>query len=337
MAKKILFLFLTSFLLWANQPPPPPEGLPPVPWPADNPYSAEKVELGRLLYFDKRLSANGTVACATCHNPALAFGDDRPVAVGIDGKKGTRNAPTVINSAYNGLQFWDGRAATLEEQAEGPIANPNEMADTTSPKEAHKICVERLKQIAGYRDLFKQVFGTENFTIKEVTMAIASFERTILSGDSPYDRYEAGDKYALSPSQVAGMKLFFGKAHCSICHTPPNFTDNGFANIGVGMKSKNPDLGRYLITGREADKGAFKVPTLREVSRSGPYMHNGGFDSLELVVYYYNIGGYKNPWLDPRMQPLDLTEEEQRQLVDFLYALSGEGWQDVKPPTQFPQ
>lgn len=317
--------------------PPTPEGLPPVQWPKDNPYSAEKVELGRLLYFDKRLSANGTVACASCHDPAKAFTDSHPLAVGIDEKVGTRHAPTVINSAYNGLQFWDGRAATLEEQAEGPIANPNEMALLHNPTEAHKVCVERLRKIPGYRALFKKVFGTEDFTLEQVTMAIASFERTILSGDAPYDRYIAGDKYAMTPSQVAGMKLFFGKANCAVCHKPPTFTDNSFSNIGVGMKTKDPDLGRFLITGKESDKGAFKVPSLREVSRTGPYMHNGGFPTLELVIYYYNIGGYKNPWLDPRLKPLNLTDEEQRELVDFLYALSGEGWQDVKPPKKFPE
>lgn len=329
-----LFLF---FALALQAVPPVPEGLPLVPWPKDNPYSAEKVELGRLLYFDKRLSANGTIACASCHDPAKAFTDSRVLAVGIDNKQGTRHAPTIINSAYNGLQFWDGRASTLEDQAEGPLANPNEMALSQDPQEAHKVCVANLRKIAGYRALFKKVFGTDAFTIKQVSMAIAAFERTILSGDSPYDRYEAGDKYALSPSQVAGMKLFFGKANCSVCHTPPNFTDEGFANIGVGMKAKDPDLGRYYVTGLEKDKGAFKVPSLREVSRTGPYMHNGGFDSLELVIHYYNIGGYKNPWLDPRMKPLNLTKEEQADLVDFLYALSGEGWQDVSPPKKFPE
>ncbi len=332
MVGQMLLLLLVS--LFAA--PPVPEGLPPVQWPADNPYTPEKVELGRLLYFDKRLSADGTVACATCHDPSKAFTDSRVVAQGIDGQEGTRHAPTVINSAYGDEQFWDGRAATLEDQALGPIANPKEMADTHDPKKAHDVCVEKLRQIAGYRELFKQVFGTEEFTIREVVMAIATFERTILSGDSPFDRYMAGDKYALSPEQVQGMELFFGKARCNFCHSLPNFTDNSFSNIGVGMKTDQPDLGRYLITGREEDKGAFKVPGLREISRTGPYMHNGGFPNLELVVYYYNIGGYKNPWLDKRLKPLGLTAEEQEELVDFLYSLSGEGWQDVKPPTQFP-
>ncbi len=329
-----LFLFF-SISLCAD--PVVPAGLPPVVWPKDNPYCAEKAELGRLLYFDKRLSANGTIACASCHDPSKAFTDSQPLAIGIEDKKGTRHAPSIINSAYNGLQFWDGRAATLEEQAEGPIANPNEMASSLDPKEAHRVCVAKLRQIPGYRALFKKVFGTEDFTIEQVSMAIATFERTILSGDSPYDRYIAGDQYALSPSQVQGMNLFFGKANCSVCHKPPNFTDNGFANIGVGMKAKEPDLGRYYITGVEKDKGAFKVPSLREVSRTGPYMHNGGFNSLGLVMHYYNIGGAKNPWLDSRMQPLNLSEDEQKQIVDFLYSLSGEGWQDVKPPQKFPE
>lgn len=333
---RAVFLFLL-FCLSLVATPQAPAGLPPIDWPKDNPYSPQKVELGRLLYFDKRLSADGTVACATCHDPAKAFTDSRPLAVGIEERTGTRHAPTVINAAYNGLQFWDGRASTLEEQAEGPIANPNEMALAKDPREAHKVCVQKLRRIPGYRALFKQVFGTEEFTIDQIAMAIASFERTILSGDAPYDRYMEGDKYALSPSQVAGMKLFMGKANCSVCHTPPLFTNNEFSNIGVGMKSKDPDLGRFLITGKEKDKGAFKVPSLREISRTGPYMHNGGFDTLDLVIYYYNIGGYKNPWLDPRMKPLNLTDEEQKELVDFLYALSGEGWQDVKPPTRFPQ
>ncbi|MCS6852815.1 MAG: c-type cytochrome [Gemmataceae bacterium] len=320
-----------------GRPPKAPLGLPPVFWPDDNPYSPEKVELGRLLYFDKRLSSDGTVSCASCHDPKKAFTDQSPVSTGINGQKGGRSAPTVINRAYSTLQFWDGRAPSLEEQAKGPIANPIEMTNEKTEAAAHKAIVDRLNRIPGYVERFHRVFGPGPITIDHVVKAIATFERTVLSGNAPYDRYKAGDKTAMTPAQIRGMDVFFNKAACDACHIGFNFTDGSFANIGIGMDKPNPDLGRYLVTKREEDKGAFKTPTLREVEHTFPYMHDGSLKTLEEVVEHYNKGGIKNPHLDQRMKPLKLTEQEKKDLVEFLKALSGEGWQHIQPPSEFPK
>jgi cytochrome c peroxidase len=320
-----------------DAPPPVPLGLPPIAWPADNPYSVEKAALGRLIYFDKRLSADSTVACASCHAPQFAFTDGQPVATGVRGQKGGRSAPTVINSAYNAVQFWDGRAPTLEEQAKGPIANPIEMANS------HEEVVRRLAAIPGYRDRFQAAFGTPEISIELVARAIATFERTVLSGNSPYDRFQAGDANALTPSAQRGLQLFFGKAGCNGCHAPPNFGGTGFANTGTGMQKPQPDWGRFAVTGRDEDRGAFKVPTLREIAGTAPYMHDGSLNTLEEVVEQYDRGGTRtladgspNHWLDPRIRPLTLTAQEKKDLVEFLHALSGEGWQHAKEPDQFP-
>jgi cytochrome c peroxidase len=308
-----------------------PRGLVPVIWPPDNPYTPEKAELGWLLYFDKRLSKDGTISCASCHSPDFAFTDGQPVSTGINGQKGGRSAPTVINRAYSVEQFWDGRAPTLEDQAKGPIANPIEMGNT------HENVVATLKAIPGYRQRFKEVFGTVDFTIDHVAQAIATFERTVLSGNSPYDRFKAGDQTALSESAQRGMKIFFSnKAKCDSCHEGINLTNGMFANIGIGMDKPNPDLGRYNVTKREQDKGAFKTPTVREIARTAPYMHDGSLKTLEEVVEHYNKGGNKNPWLHQNIQPLNLTDQDKKDLVEFLKSLSGEGWQHIKPPSQFP-
>jgi len=317
-------------------PPKPPLGLPAVQWPSDNPYSKEKAELGWLLYFDPRISSDQTVSCASCHAPEHAFTDAAPVATGIGKQKGGRSAPTVINRAYSTVQFWDGRAPSLEEQAKGPIANPVEMTSYKDAAEAHKACVKCLQGIPGYVQRFRRVFGSEDFTIDDVAKAIATFERTVYSGNAPFDRYQAGDKKAMTPDQVRGMDVFFNKAACDSCHLGFNFTDGSYENIGIGMDKPGPDLGRFMVSRREEDKGAFKVPTLREVEHSGPYMHDGRFKTLEEVVEHYDKGGIKNPWLDSRLKPLHLTDPEKKDLVTFLRSLSGEGWQQVKAPKQFP-
>ncbi len=288
------------------------------PQPADNPMTPAKVALGRLLYFDKRLSKDATVSCATCHDPNKGWTDQAPVSTGIRGQHGTRNAPTVLNAAYSDYQFWDGRAASLEEQAAGPIGNPVEMGFNARGVEA------RLSKIEGYRPLFAAAFGDKKVTLERVVKAIASFERTAITGDSPYDRYEAGDRTALSADQQAGMALFFGKANCSVCHTGPNFTDGDFHNIGVGMAAKRPDLGRYEQTKLERDRGAFKTPTLRNLADTFPYMHDGSVKTLAEVVDFYDKGGEKNPWLSSDIHPLGLTAREKRQLVAFLGALNGD-------------
>jgi cytochrome c peroxidase len=320
-----------------DQAPKAPLGLPPIPWPADNPYSKEKAELGKLLYYDTRLSSDQTVSCASCHAPEHAFGDGQPVSTGIKKQKGGRSAPTVINRAYSTLQFWDGRATSLEEQAKGPIANSIEMTLEKDAAAAHKACVACLKGIPGYVQRFNKAFGTSDFNIDHVAKAIATFERTVLSGNAPYDRYENGDKKALSPAQARGMDVFFNKAKCDSCHIGFNFTDGSYENIGIGMDKVSPDLGRYMITKREDEKGAFKTPTLREVERTAPYMHDGSLKTLEEVVEHYNKGGIKNPWLDERLKPLNLTTQDKQDLVQFLKALSGEGWQQHKAPKEFPK
>ena len=294
--------------------------------PSDNPLTAEKIQLGRLLYFDPRLSADGTVSCATCHDPQKGWTDQAPVSTGIRGQKGARSAPTVINSTYNGLQFWDGRAASLEEQSLMPITNPIEIGQAS-----HDVMVRWVQGIPGYLPYFQKAFG-QGPTKENIAKAIASFERTVLSGNSRYDRYTFGDKSALNESEIRGMDLFFGKANCTRCHAGPNFSDSQFHNLGVGMKKPKPDLGRYAITKQEEDTGAFKTPTVREITKTAPYMHDGSEATLEEVVDFYNKGGESNPHLDTRMQPLNLTGQEKADLVSFMKALDGDPYPMVAPP-----
>jgi cytochrome c peroxidase len=314
-----------------------PLGLPPIPWPTDNPYSKKKAKLGRLLYFDPRLSSDGKISCSTCHSERLAFTDHKSIAQGIQGNMGARHSPTVINACYQTQQFWDGRAKTLEEQAKGPIGNPKEMTLASDIHDAHKQCQERVQKINGYRVLFKEVFGNDACSIDDIAKAIATFERTILSGNSPYDRYLLKrDKTALTEEQIAGYGVF-KRVGCANCHGGALFTDGRFLNIGVGMDASNPDTGRYGITGVEKDWGAFKIPTLREVANTGPYMHDGSHKTLEEVVDYYDKGGTPNKNLHPLMKPLHLTDKEKKALVVFMQGLSGEGWQHCTSPQEFPE
>jgi len=309
-----------------------PLGLLPIQFPKDNPYTPEKRELGRLLYYDTRLSADGTVSCASCHAPEHAFTDNKAVSSGIKAQLGGRSAPTVFNRAYSLAQFWDGRAKSLEDQAGGPMANAIEMGNT------HEAVVNALRGIAGYRTMFKKVFGSEEFGIEEVTKAIATYERTVLSGNSPYDRYKAGNKKALTASQVRGMDVYFNKAKCDQCHEGINLTTNAYHNLGVGTDKPNPDEGRFVVTKSPADWGAFKTPTLREIARTAPYMHDGSLATLADVVEYYDKGGLANKNLDERMKPLKLSAQEKQDLVEFLKGLNGEGWQaKLVPPTVFPK
>ncbi len=288
-----------------------PKGLPPVEHPKDNPTSEAKIALGKQLYFDKRLSLDKTVSCASCHDPKHGWSNADRFAKGVEGKLGGRSAPTIINSAYNRFQFWDGRAASLEEQALGPIANPIEMAMKLED------VIARLNKIEGYRKQFQEIFGTE-VTEKNLAKAIAAYERTILSGDAPYDRFKAGDKSALSEAAQRGMKLFFNKARCTSCHSGPNFMDGGFHNVGIGMDQKKPDVGRRAISKLEGDMGSFKTPTLREIARTAPDMHDGSLKTLEEVIEHYNKGGIANDYLDEEIFPLRLTAEEKKDLATFL-------------------
>jgi cytochrome c peroxidase len=288
----------------------------PVPVPPDNPQTDAKIRLGQQLYFDPRLSADNTISCATCHNPATGWANHHPTDTGIGGQVGTRNSGTILDAAYMRYQFWDGRAGSLEEQALGPIHNPIEMGETLGN------VVRKLNAIPGYRSQFQQVFGTD-VTTDGIAKAIASFERTVISGPSPYDCYLMGDEEALNEAARRGMDLFNGKAHCVACHSGPMFSDQSFHNLGVGMDKPNPDLGRYNVTHNPKDCGRFKTPTLRNVALTCPYLHDGSEATLADVVELYDRGGIPNPNLDPLMLPLNLTEREKADLVCFMESLTG--------------
>ncbi len=318
------------------------EGIPPLPLglvasqfhvPADNPMTPEKVELGRLLFFDKRLSRDSRVACANCHIPALAFTDGQAVSTGINHQQGGRSAPTAINRAFSQVQFWDGRAPTLEAQSVGPLTNSIEHGFVDNDA-----MVRKLKGIEGYQKRFKSVFGGE-ITTETVGKAIATFQRTLLSGNSPFDRFEMKkDTKAISDSAQRGLKLFRGKARCATCHAGFNFTDEGYHNLGVGWgHGETVDLGRFGVTKKTEDIGAFKTPTLREIAHTAPYMHDGSLATLEGVVAFYNQGGNANPFRTVLILPLNLKDQEQKDLVAFLRTLSGEGWQQVSAPIAFPE
>jgi cytochrome c peroxidase len=306
----------------------PPLGLPAVPVPADNPLTKDRVELGRALYFDPRLSIDVSMSCATCHNPGLGWSNGMPVAVGFKGQKGGRSSPVIYNAAYADLLFWDGRAHSLEEQAAGPVQNPIEMG-----MGAGKIglAADRLNAIPGYKRWFEKVFNGPA-TPDRITKAIASYERTILSGNAPVDRFQAGDKSALSAQAQRGFAIFKGKGNCTSCHVGYNFNDGDFHNLGVGMNKSTPDLGRYSETKKAEDKGKFRTPTIREITESGPYMHDGSQATLAEVVEFYDKGGEKNPNLDKQVVPLHLSTAEKADLVAFLKeGLKGEQLTIVYP------
>lgn len=292
--------------------------LPNVPIPAHNLQYDTKVELGKLLFFDPRLSKDNSVSCASCHVPEAGFADPRQFSLGVGGKKGGRNAPPAMNAAYNHVQFWDGRAGSLEEQALGPIQNPIEMAETLDG------VVKKLSQVKGYRDRFQAVFGT-GVSPEGIAKAIAAFERTLISTNSPFDRFIAGDKGALSASGRRGLELFRGKARCILCHNGPNFTDNKFHNIGVlQVGPLKQDVGRYAVTKRKSDRGAFKTPSLRSVALTAPYMHTGGLATLGDVLEFYNKGGEAVSGKDVFMTPLNLTGQEKKDLIELMKSLTGD-------------
>ncbi|HEU0124628.1 MAG TPA: cytochrome c peroxidase [Bryobacteraceae bacterium] len=304
-----------------------PLGLPPVPVPADNPPTEETIALGKKLFFDPRLSADGKAPCSACHSPEHGFSDGRKTSMGVRGQLGKRNAPTIFNSAYSPLQFWDGRAASLEDQAAGPIANPIEM------DMPHTDCVTRVQEDPEYQALFAKAFGPGAIGMTQIQKAIAAYERTILSGNSPFDRYYyGGDKEAMSPAAVRGFAVFMDreKGNCSACHQVGTqfalFTDGQFHNLGAGMNSEGEltDLGRYDQTKSDADRGAFKTPTLRNITLTAPYMHDGSLRTLRAVVDFYVGGGNSNPHLDKQIKPLPLTGQDREDLVTFLEALTSE-------------
>lgn len=291
--------------------------------PDDNPMTAEKVALGKQLFWDTRWSRNGTVACVSCHDPKHGWADPRRFSLRFDGKPTPRHSPTLVNRLFSVEQQWAGTRASLEDQAI--------KASDQSPE----LLVKNLGAISGYREQFQKVFGTE-LTPEGVAKAIAAYERAILSGNAPFDRFRAGETAALSPSARRGLALFAGKARCGPCHAGFNFTDEGYHNIGVGMDRDTPDLGRFTVTKVEAHKGAFKTPTLRDVARRPPFMHDGSLASLAEVVAFYNRGGVPNPWLSSAIEPLNLTTAEQQDLVAFLEALNGEVDAAIASPPQLP-
>ena len=310
--------------------------------------SSHKIELGRALFFDKRLSRDGTVSCAVCHDPARAFTDSNVIAEGVGAKKGTRNSPTILNSMFSELLFWDGRALSLEDQVNHPLVSSFEMG-----METEQDLVTRVSSISEYRGKFGHVFKAEGITMSTIAKAIAAYERTLLSGNSPFDRFITGNSNAITTTQLRGWELFKGKAKCIECHTyslnSPFFTDFKFHNTGIAAAdslfekyvnnltaSSRPalmvsahsngfsELGRYAVTRKPADIGAFKTPTLRDVELTSPYMHNGSLTTLIDVVRFYNSGGNANSHLDTRMQPLQLTDAEMNDLVEFMRALTSD-------------
>lgn len=272
-----------------------------IPVPEDNPITSEKVELGRRLFQDRRLSRDGRVACVSCHDPRRAFSTGQAQAMGVFNRKGRRNAPALINRAWGRTFFWDGRVATLEEQVLKPIQDPNEM-DLTLAEAERRLGLDATA----------------------ISRALASYLRSVLSGDAPYDRFINGDRGALSQEQQRGLQIFRGKGNCTACHVGPSLSDERLHNTGVAWREGVfMDPGRFGVTNRPEDRGAFKTPTLREVARTSPYMHDGSLRTLEEVVNFYSDGGRRNPAQDPEIRPLRLTPAEKRALVAFLKSLSG--------------
>ncbi|MAT10707.1 MAG: cytochrome-c peroxidase [Rhodopirellula sp.] len=317
--------------------------------PEDNPMTRAKIELGRQLYFDRRLSVNNTVSCADCHHPDDSYGRGTRFGVGINGQMGGRNSPVSFNRILSKAQFWDGRAGSLEEQAIGPIANPIEMGNT------HQNAVKTLMAIEGYRLQFDEIFE-EGTTIQNVGKAIATFERTLVTLPSAYDLYEPvlslrkafgedlddlealkeddpvlfenytsklkqSQSNPMSESARRGREIFFTtKGRCSACHVGANLADEKYHNLGVGMEADEPDLGRFAVTKQQVDRGAFKTPTIRNVTLTGPYMHDGSMETLEEVVEWYAKGGFPNPTLSKDVKKLDLTVQDKNDLVAFMKA-----------------
>jgi cytochrome c peroxidase len=307
-----------------------PLGFPPMVVPPDNPTTQTKITLGRKLFFDPRLSSDGTVSCATCHRPDRAFTADDAVSVGVEKRTGVRNAPTILNVAYAPVLFWDGRATSLEEQVRYPIVHPKEMNLTMVA------VVDLLVHDGEYSDLFRQAFGDRPVTFPAVTQAIAAFERTIVSGDSPFDRFFfRGEATAVSDSAQRGWTLFRERLGCIRCHSfdasHPWLTDWDFHNTGVGLDAVTPDLGRFSVTRESPDKGRFRTPSLRNVSLTAPYMHDGSMRTLRDVLDFYERGGFANPFLDEKVKPLPMSAADKSDVIAFLESLAGRPLQEIRP------
>ena len=285
--------------------------------PAENPLTPAKVKLGRKLFFDPILSSDGTVSCASCHQPEYGFASPEPMAIGLRGEKTKRNAPSLINRAYGKHFFWDGRSATLEQQAMGPLSNPSELGGDL------KKVLSSLTASEKYVAMFEDAFGADSVSIENVTKAIASFERTLIRGNSGVDQFRSAKYEALNREARQGMWIFESRGGCWKCHSGPNFTDEAFHNTGVSFGQKDRDTGRFQFTGKEVDRFRFKTPSLRDVERTAPYMHDGSMKTLEEVVEFYSKGGSRgDSALDEKMLPINLTDEEKVFLVEFLKALN---------------
>ncbi|MGE3610516.1 MAG: cytochrome-c peroxidase [Bacteriovoracaceae bacterium] len=295
-----------------------------VPVPKDNPMTPAKIELGKMLFFDPRLSMDGTVSCNSCHNVMFHGGDGRPVGVGVHGQRGGRGSPTVWNSAYQTVQFWDGRAATLEDQAKGPLVNNVEMGMSS-----HDFVIERLNRIPGYTEYFRKAFPKDKnpINIDNLAKAIATYERTLVTPNSPFDKYMRGNKKALSAQQIRGMKLV-DEIGCTSCHTGDNFSGEGF-KMGEGnyqpfpqipgskydkMYDLTSDKGRYEVTKKDEDKNLWRVPTWRNVAITAPYFHNGKVKTLDEAVRV----------MGKTQLGMDLTDAQVEDIVAFLNSLTGE-------------
>jgi cytochrome c peroxidase len=287
--------------------------LPDVPQPAGNKSTPQRIGLGKMLFFDSRLSGSSQISCATCHDPALDWSDGLPTARGNNAKVLRRGTPSLLNSAFNHLQMWDGRFHSLEEQVTGPILSADEMNGSMDQ------VLAKLKSTSGYVDAFEKAYPGEGITPDTLRKAIACFERTLVSRSSPFDHWISGNQTAISSSAKRGFRLFVGKADCVVCHQPPNFTDEGFHNIGL---KNDHDNGRFEVVPIKAVKGGFKTPSLRGVTGSSPYMHNGVYATLEEVIDHYDRGGDDKQNLDPNMKPLNLTSREKGYLLEFLKSLS---------------
>ena len=293
--------------------------MPAVPTPPDNAVNPARVELGKKLFFDPRLSGDSNMSCATCHNPLFGWSDGLPTAKGFKSKVLGRASPTVVNAAYNTLQMWDGRKKSLEDQAMGPMMSNDEM-NMNIPQ-----LIKSLQNNPVYKADFAAAYPGEPVNEITVAKALSSFERTVISNNSPFDRWVKGEAKALTAQQVNGFKIFVNpdKGNCAVCHSAPNFSDSGFHNIGLAsFGHENPDVGRYAEKPLAVMKGAFKTPTLREISRTAPYFHDGSATTLEQVTEHYVRGGEVTTNLAPNMKKLNLNAQEQADLVAFLHALN---------------
>lgn len=312
--------------------------LPKMIFPENNPYSEAKKELGKMLFFDPRLSKSKQISCASCHDPELAWGDGRTISYGHNRQTGKRNSPSLLNIGYHSVFFWDGRATSLENQALGPITDPVEMAATET------ISIKNIKKIKGYKPYFREAFGDEKITIERILKAIATYERTITSKKSKFDSFIEGKSDIFTDEEVIGLHLFRTKARCINCHNTPLLSNQKFHNVGLSYYGRTfEDLGKYNITHKKEDVGKFKTPSLREIGRTAPYMHNGLMPNLEGIIEMYNAGmprvkpkeNQKNdslfPVTDPLLKKLNLTKKEQNALKAFLLTLSSSPRREILP------